>query len=354
MPDWTKSMQRTFEYYIVNPSTWGNKKPIKTITSCTINRGSDQETLGHASFGLTENIGECYIRSYLVTIQNGVRERFPLATVLAQTPGESYDGRNKKFSVDGYYPLLELKEDKPPIGYTISVGENIMDIAGRLVQEHMRGPVVTTTAEDKVVKDYVANTDDSWLSYTSDLISCANFKFDVDEMGRTLFAPVKDMASLQPVTTFDDNNSSILYPEMSIDRDLYGIPNVVEVIYSDSSTTYYSRVENTDANSPVSIQARGRRIIHRDTSPNLTGVPTKAIIDDYAKQLLKSLSTLKYQLTFKHGYYPVRVGDCVQLNYKRAGLSDVKACITNQTITCDPGCPVEETAVYTKELWGGQ
>lgn len=131
------------------------------------------------------------------------------------------------------------------------------------------------------------------------------------------------------------------------------IPNVVEVVYSSNSATYYSRVENTDENSPVSIQSRGRQIIYRDTSPSLTGVPTKEIIDDYAKQLLKSLSTLKYQLTFKHGYYPVRVGDCVRLNYRRAGLSDVKAYITNQSITCEPGCPIEETAVYTKELWGG-
>lgn len=354
MPDWTKSMQQTFEYYIVNPSTWGDKKPIKTITSCKIDRGSDQETLGHASFELTEDIGECYIRVYLITIQNGVREKFPLATVLAQTPGESFDGHNKKMSIDGYYPLLELKDDSPPIGYTISEGENIMDIAGRLIQEHMRGPVVVTKAEDKVLNDYVANTDDSWLSYMSDLISCAKFNFDVDEMGRTLFAPVKDISSLQPVTTFDDNNSSILCPEISIDRDLYGIPNVVEVVYSSNSTTYYSRVENTDENSPVSIQSRGRQIIYRDTSPSLTGVPTKEIIDDYAKQLLKSLSTLKYQLTFKHGYYPVRVGDCVRLNYRRAGLSDVKAYITNQSITCEPGCPIEETAVYTKELWGGR
>lgn len=353
MPDWTKSMQQTFEYYIVNPSTWGDSKEIKNITSCTIDRGTDQDTLGHASFDLTEVIGECYIRVYLVTIQNGVRERFPLATVLVQTPGEDYDGRVKNISVDGYYPLLELKDDNPPIGYTISMGENIMDIAGRLADEHMRGPVVITTANDIVNKDYIANTDDSWLSFTSDLISCANFRFDVDEMGRTLFAPVVDMASLQPVATFDDSNSSILYPEISIDRDLYGIPNVVEVIYSDNSTTYFSRVENTDENSPVSIQSRGRQIIYRETSPNVTGAPSKAIIDEYAKQLLKSLSTLKYSITFKHGYYPVRVGDCVRLNYRRAGLVDVKACITNQTITCETGCPVEETAVYTKELWGG-
>ena len=27
MPDWTKSMQQTFEYYVVDPNTWKDKTP---------------------------------------------------------------------------------------------------------------------------------------------------------------------------------------------------------------------------------------------------------------------------------------------------------------------------------------
>ena len=77
------------------------------------------------------------------------------------------------------------------------------------------------------------------------------------------------------------------------------------------------------------------------------------MIDEYAKNLLESLSTLKYQITFSHGYYPVRVGDCVRLNYTRAGLNNVKALITEQTIKCTTGCKIEETAIYTKKLWEG-
>ena len=29
MPDWKKSMQQTFEYYIVDPGTWKDKDQIK-------------------------------------------------------------------------------------------------------------------------------------------------------------------------------------------------------------------------------------------------------------------------------------------------------------------------------------
>ena len=51
-------------------------------------------------------------------------------------------------------------------------------------------------------------------------------------MGRILFAPEQDVSSLQPIWTYNDDNSSILYSDISVDHDLYGIPNVVEVVYS--------------------------------------------------------------------------------------------------------------------------
>ena len=171
-------------------------------------------------------------------------------------------------------------------------------------------------------------------------------------MGRILFSPVQDTASLQPVWTYDDNNSSILYPELDVDRDLYGIPNVVEVIYSSGNEIYTARVENNDENSPISIPNRGREIIHRETNPSMLGDPTQNQIDEYAKQLLRNLSTLEYTISYKHGYCPVRLGDCVRLNYKKAGLKNVKAKVISQSIECTSGCPVTEKAVYTTKLCG--
>ena len=139
---------------------------------------------------------------------------------------------------------------------------------------------------------------------------------------------------------------------MDIDRDLYGIPNVVEVIYSNGNDIYTARVENNDENSPISIPSRGREIIHRETNPDLLGDPTKNQIDEYAKQLLRNLSTLEYTISYTHGYCPVRLGDCVRINYERAGLKNIKAKVISQSIECKPGCPVTEKAVYTNKLWG--
>lgn len=351
MVDWTSSMQQTFEYYIVDPGTWKDEKLIDNVISCTITRDSEAETLGSASIDIAESVGECYIRAYLIVIQNGIKEKIALGTFLVQTPSSSFNGKMRDVSMDSYTPLLELKESPPPIGYYIEKRANVMDEAYRIAREHLRAPVVKTVCPTKLFYDFVADSNDTWLSFLTDLISNAKYKFALDEMGRVLFAPDQDTASLQPIWTYDDGNSSILLPEFSMDHDLYGIPNVVEVIYSDNGSHYSARVVNDDINSPISTVNRGREIIYRETDPSLIGDPTENQIDEYAEQLLRNLSTLEYTISYTHGYCPVRVGDCVRFNYFRAGITDINAKVISQTITCEPGCPVTEKAVFTTKLW---
>lgn len=355
MPDWSKSMQQTFEYYTVNPRSWQDDTKLTSVIKCTINRDNDSDTLGSATFEVTENLGECYIRVYLVTNQNGVIERFPLGTFLVQTPSTSFDGKTKKYSLDAYTPLLELNENPPPLGYSINKKENIMDNAYQIVREHVRAPVVKVASGsnegDLLYSDFVSNTDDTWLTYVSDLIANAKYKFDLDELSRILFVPNQDITALQPKATFSDDDSSILYSDVTMDHDLYGIPNVVEVVYSASREIYTARVVNDDENSPTSTVNRGREIIHRVTDPDWTGEPTKRQLQRYAENLLKQLSSVEYTVSYSHGYYPVRVNDCVRLNYTRAGINNVKAKIISQSIECSSGCKVTEKAVFTTKLW---
>lgn len=352
MPDWGASMQQTFEYYTVDPGTWRDNQRITTVTKSVVERDSKSETLGSASIEATESLGECYVRIYLITIQNGKREKHPLGTFLVQTPSTSFDGKVKKITMDAYTPLLELKENPPPLGYSILKNANVMENAYIISREHMRAPVVKTTNSEKLYSDFVANTDDTWLTFVSDLIANAKYHLDLDELGRLIYSPDQDIESLQPVWTYDDGNSSILYPDISMDHDLYGVPNVVEVVYSGNGANYNIRVENNDENSPTSIINRGREIIYRDTDPDLTGVPTKAQLEEYAKRLLKSLSSVEYTISYSHGYCPVRLGDCVRLKYSRAGMNGIKAKVIKQSIDCSSGCKVTETAKFTAKLWG--
>lgn len=351
MPDWTKTMQQTFEYYVVDPGTWRDVRKIEGVLDSTINRDLSLETLGSASITTTESIGECYIRIYLVTIQNGLREKHPLGTFLVQSPSYSFDGKTKNMTLDAYTPLLELKENPTPLGYSILKDENILDVAYGIVREQVRAPVVKTSKDDTLNYNFVANIDDTWVTFIRDLLANADYSLALDEIGRIYFEPEQETMSLQPRWTYDDSNSSILYPELTVDRDLYGIPNVVEVIYSNGTECFIGRAVNDDPSSPTSTINRGREITHRESNPNLLGNPNQKRIQEYAEKILKELSSLEYTVTYTHGYCPVRIGDCVRLNYSRAGINNVKAKVISQNIKCEPGCPVTEKAVFTTELW---
>ena len=357
MADWTKSMQQTFEFYVVDPTTWKDTTKLDTVKSATLKRDSSAETLGSATFDMTGDISECYVRVYLVTIQNGVKERHPLGTYLVETPSSSHNGKLKTISVDAYTPLLELKEKQPPIGYYIPKLTNILDKAAMLTQEHMRAPVIPSKSES-VLDDtnFVADIKDTWLTYLSSLISHNSkdepkFIFDIDPLGQVMFAPVQKTEALQPVWTFNDDNSSILYPDIDLDHDIYGIPNVVEVVYSTAGKYYHGRAVNDDPNSPTSTVNRGREITHRVTEPELVGDVSEERVNEYAAELLKKMSTVEYTVSYTHGYCPVRLNDCVMLNYTRAGYKNVKAKVISQSIKCEPGCPVTEKAVFTTKLW---
>ena len=351
MPDWTKSMQRTYEYYVVDPSTWKDVRLISNVKTSKINRDSTLETLGSATIDVTESMDECYIRIYMITIQNGVRERTPLGTFLVQTPASNFDGKNMNLSMDAYTPLLELKENPPPLGYSILKDEEatIMDRAYTIVREHVRAPVVKAEDGTKLQSNFVANTDDTWLSFVTDLILNAKYVLDLDELGRVLFAPKQDTASLQPVWEYNDGNSSILQPDVEIEHDLYGIPNAIEVIYAMGTENYkYAKIVNDDPNSPISTVNRGREILHRVTDATLA---VNENINDYAERTLRELSCVEYSVSYTHGYCPVRVGDCVRLVYPSVGLNGIKAKVVKQSIKCDTECQVTEKAVYTKNLW---
>lgn len=359
--NWHESMQQTFEFYRVDPATWNDAEQLFNFESATINRDKNSDTLGSGTFDCLSDMNECYVRVYLIAIQNGIRHSICLGTLLVQTPAEKFNGRKHVITMDGYTSLNELKRDMPSIGYCLRKDRdgltNIMDLGYRLTVEHLRAPVVKAYSDKELHDHFLASIDDTWYSFINDLIANAGFQFDVDEYGRILYEQPQSVEELQPRWIYTtDNITSILQPEINNERDLYNVPNVVEVLYSNDNASAYARVENNDDSSPISVKNRGMVVLHRDTNPSISGSfnsqeALQEYIEAYATQLLKKLSTVEHKITYTHGYCPVRVGDGVMIDYPQAGYDHVKAKVISQTITCKTGCQVEETAVYTTNLW---
>lgn len=328
-----------------------NKRRLTKITSCSITRDISQETLGNAQFESNELLGEMYVRVYAVVTQNKLSERYALGTFIIQTPGKKWDGKKSSYSLDAYTPLLELKDDKPPLGYTVKKNRNIMETVSGLLQDNTRLPFVPVEDDKWLEYDYVAEEGDTWLSYLSGLLAKAEYSFNLDEMGVIYFEKRQDVQSLTPLWTYMDDEISILYPDISIDDDIYGVPNKCTVVYTNEGANMECTVVNDRASSPISTVNRNRVVFHREMNPDFGGKPTESQLKIYTENLLESLSTINDTITYSHGFTPPRLYDAVRIHHRRGDMLDIKARVTSQKITCTKGLKVDETAEFTKKLW---
>lgn len=338
----------TYEYYQVDPGTWADARQLAGIDSASVAWDSEQDIKGTAAMECEEDLGECYVRPYLVL--DGVRH--PLGAWLCQTPTRSHDGRSQTVSIDAYSPLLELMDDLPPVGYFVSAGSDIVKAAAAIIGEHCHAPVIPATDAGVrlLTEPFVADLEDSWLSFTDGLLAKADLRLGLDEMGDVIMLPVRDLAALQPVLTLRDDDASIVMPDVTDARDLYGVPNVYEAVWSGEQGFVVGRAENDSPSSPLSTVCRGRDVTHRDTSPDLES-PTQEEADAYAARCLRELSGVEHEITYRRDWVPgVRAGDCVLLDLDRSDVH-ARAQIVRQELSCDTECLVTETVRWTEQVW---
>lgn len=371
--DWTKSMQQTFEFYTVDPNNWYDDQKLENIISCDLTHDLTSDKRGNASITVTEPLSECYIRTYLVATQAGYMHKICLGTYLYMTSSDSFDGMKHNITMTGYTPMVELEEKLPPLGFHVVGITNrkhsgdapmVTDAIKDIVTTYTRCEIENRTVIQKpLLNDFVAGTNDNFLTVINNILNASSLQqyiLTVDEWGTII---VKDKPVLEdaiPTYIYTDDNSSILLPSLDTSDDIYGIPNVVEVLYTGDKRLPAIRVivKNEDPTSIVSIPSRGREIAKRYTITNIA-----APVNDYseaavrtqvtaqAERLLEAASTINKTISYSHGYCDVKVGDTVLINYERAGVTGIRAKVVSQRISCKPGCQVDEQAVYTKKLW---
>lgn len=348
--DWTKPYSVSYEHWTVNPGTWQDVERLSCVLEATVTFDRDQDTLGDASYTLTEPLDEQYVRTYLVAEQSGSRERCALGTWLLQCPFKDFDGKQRSARCDAYTPLLELSDDFPEIGYTAVEGTDALSLAQSILLEHCRAPFIECDEEAFLEDDFVAELEDTWLTFLTSMLEEVGYRLSLDDLSRVVIEEEPEAASSKTLWEYTDGNSSILCADVTDEADLHEIPNVYQVVYSNDSLTLSGTAINDDPDSIVSTVSRGRRVMQRDTSPDVTGTPDQATISALAEKGLREASMCDRTLTYTHGFNGVVPFGCVHLSYDRAGI-DSKALVKSQSIACDSACSVEETAVYKERLW---
>lgn len=353
MADWTSSYGVSFEFWEVDRDTFRDVRQLYGVEECEITRDSDDPTLGDATMTVDEIVDEeTYIRVYLVAEQppaSGRRERVCLGTFLAQVSELSMDGKVVSRPLELNTPLKELDDDQPPDGYTVRKGSDAIKAATRVFSRY-HVHLHPCTASIAMPRDVTANDSDTWLTFGRAILEAVDMEPTLDPQGYVGFAPVKDAAALAPVWRYEDDALSIIEPDANVKMDWHNVPNVVEVVVSTSTSVVKATCTNSDPASPVSTARRGR--VKRTRVSNPEGVATQEQANAYAARELKKLSCAEREVTYRHGYCPVRLGDCISFAYTAHGF-ETKAKVVRQVIRCRTDFEVEETARYTETLWNG-
>lgn len=350
--DWTASSARTYEFYEVDPVSWADVRKLDSVLSASMTLDREQETFGSGQLELTEEIGERYVRAYAVVEQGGARAKMPVATVLCQSASGSFSGAASTWPVQAYTPMLELAEDKPPIGHFVDKGTDPSKALNDVLALHCRAPRSVPPSAQPLAEDLCAEMDESWLSFASALAAKCGCYLSVDPYGRIVAVPERDPSAMQPVQRFGEDNATVV-GEVTLETDAYGRCNVYESVLTMADGTSITCTERNDnPASPLSTASRGRTVLTRDTSPDvpdgLTAEMAQAHLESYTRRRMSEEAAGEHSVTYRHQWMPhVQVGSCVLLDFPHLGVRS-RAVVSSQSTSCDTGGLVTETAKFTE------
>lgn len=345
--DWTAPMQQVLAYYEVDPVTWRDIRQIDTVVSCTVTRDSSTPTLESARFAIDgEPMGEGWVRCYLDATQDGQEERVPVGTWIVQTPIRKLDGRVEELSAIAYSVLHPLREAMPPVGFSLPTGADCAEQAASCL-EHGPAPVQGCNGGTKLSEPYVAPISASWLDVACTLAASAGLTVGFDGTGTIHLTPSTPASALLPTWSFRDDESSILLPEASDSDDWYGMPNVCTVVCGHM----VGRAVNDDPGSAVSTVSRGREVELRVTDPKeLKEGCTQEEVDLAARMRLQEASCMERAVVISHGFCPVGLGNCIDLDYRAMRLAG-NAVVTRQVVELSTGVKIDTTAALKQQMW---
>lgn len=350
--DVSRGMKRTYEYYLVDPSTWLDVRRVYGVTGGSATWDLDDELGGSATFRLdaSEDLDDEYLRVYMVVEQDGARERIPVGTWLLECPEDQFDGTRSSVEAKGYPPLKELADCIMPPGYPCA-GDAALR-AAEVMESKSRLKVLAPASSERLDGVYKAGDEESALEFCRAMLAAASLRMLVDRMGRVTFAPVRDAAAMKPAWTFRDDDESVLLPEMSHRSGLRDVHNVARVVYSTVEGCIVGEAVNDDGSSPASLQRRGREVTLVETSPDLPENPTPSQVNALAEKLLREDSAYLNEFSFSHAFVPeVAVGCAVDLDYTRAKKKAI-ALVSAQAMEFDEAATVGCRATSTEQVWG--
>ena len=341
MIDWTRGYAQSFEYWLVDKATWQDGELLGTVSSCSSVEDSDDKLHQRADLDIVGPVpDESVIRAYMTVEQDGERVRECLGTWMAQSTDKEVGSNSTSTRITCYGLLKAVNDDMPPVGFSVPKGANCVAQA-EYALSHGIAPVVASDSDKTLSRPWVAEPDSTtWLDVAIEMAKAADMQVGSDAYGNSTVNPVPGAAL--PAWTFADDEESVALPGAGESFDWDGIPNAVELVWT-GPPVVVGLAENNDPSSPLSIQARGRRVVLRETDPSdLASNPTKATANILAEKRLKEESAPLREVSFEHAWVPVSVGQTVRLEWRDSGFA-AEGKVVRREATHATGMTVKDT-----------
>lgn len=359
MSDWSRPFDVAYRVMRVDRVTGVEVAELPwVISGGSIDRdlGLDIRESGSLTVLGDPRIGADWVRVWAdVTWHDGSRESVALGTFLPNVPKRDIDWRASTSPIDLYGLLQNAASDVFENPVTIGEGENPVDQAADI----LKGCGLKIAAYDS--GDYTLSepwtfglrgadgesSDGSKLDAVNELLDLANYSAArTNPMGEIVLEPYEIPQDRAPSWDFTEGERARFLAQMTEERDLMNVANVVKVTYWTSEKEYTAVAIDDDPNSEFSTVTRGRRVA---ATYEYSNIPEDIKDDDKAIQdlayktadsLLNSVQSVVHRITFSHVYAPVNLHDVVSMTFPTGGVEGNFA-IWSQHIDLAAGIPIQ-------------
>ena len=305
--------------------------------------GYNGETFEYAPFSWL------HARVRPVLIVEGVPEE-PLGVFIPSAPVEQWDEGGGRQEIELLDRTSVLGQDYLPSSYTAKAGTNVIAAVRKLIASTGERVGALTASDDTLSSDMVWGAGTNKLTIINELLAAADFfALWADGNGQFRAEEYRSPKSRPVAYELLDDSNSIYVANLSIDRDLYDIPNrvIMTAQGSGESEGWTAVATNRNPESPFSYERRGRWVTDVQLGIEATSL---ANLNSKASTRLSALAATQATVQIQHAPVPgLRVNDVVRLRRNPAGV-DTLFTVTKTDLNFNPTALAKSTLTEVVDL----
>lgn len=344
-----------YTYRRVDWTTWQEGADIGDVVDGSVELSAFSDLKGVCSFdymGTEAPEQDGLVRIYYsFTDDYGERAEYMIGTFIvcyasnanvADYVGDECVGMRVSGKADGYSVLKVLSDRIYGMPFTISAGQQPVQVAVSLINGLGLRVDVQDASSYALKSDYTFEPDDSYLTIVNWCMTAAGFAaVSPDPSGAVVVKRYVDPTDRAPVATFANDDESIMYPEVEVENDWQSTPNVVRAFYSTEDVAIYAYAKNIKG-SKASLDSRGgRELTLFENVSELDGSTSAQMLSNlkaHARTKLLDNSSEIERVRLSHPYIPIYPNDPIRVEYAdkvwSGSVTNIKMALSPST-KCD-------------------